>query len=115
MNSFTPDEANLALETVRPLVERMVVARRAAQKAAAALAEVEERIGGNGGGLDPDVVQGLRTARDEAVANVAAPVRELAALGVQVKDLDTGLVDFPARHPETGDEVLLCWRLGEPE
>jgi hypothetical protein len=34
---------------------------------------------------------------------------------VQVKDLDRGLVDFPARHPESGEDVLLCWELGEPE
>jgi hypothetical protein len=35
-------------------------------------------------------------------------------LGVQVKDLDEGLVDFPAVHPESGDAVLLCWRPDEP-
>ena len=34
---------------------------------------------------------------------------------MQVKDLDRGLVDFPARHPERGEDVLLCWELGEPE
>jgi hypothetical protein len=33
---------------------------------------------------------------------------------VQVKDLDEGLIDFPAKHPG-GDTVLLCWRLGETD
>ncbi len=42
-------------------------------------------------------------------------VDEIHELGVQVKDLDRGLIDFPARHPEKGDIVLLCWELGEPE
>lgn len=38
---------------------------------------------------------------------------EIQALGVLVKDLDTGLVDFPALRG--GEEVLLCWQLGEDE
>jgi len=114
MKFFTPEEANEALDEVRPLVERLVVARRAAVKASAALEEVESRIGGNGGGLDSEVVEELRATRDEAVGHVAVPARRLAELGIQVKDVDSGLVDFPARHPETGETVLLCWRLGEP-
>jgi hypothetical protein len=31
-----------------------------------------------------------------------------------VKDIDRGLVDFPALHPESGETVLLCFELGEP-
>jgi hypothetical protein len=34
-------------------------------------------------------------------------------VGVQVKDLDRGLIDFPARHPARDETVLLCWQLGE--
>jgi hypothetical protein len=44
---------------------------------------------------------------------LAHAVDELSELGVQVKDLDEGLVDFPARRGD--EEVLLCWRLGEDE
>ena len=65
-------------------------------------------IGGNGS-LDPS-----RRRLQEAVARAAAGltglVDELHELGVEVKDLDRGLVDFPARHPERGDTVLLCWQ-----
>ena len=40
-------------------------------------------------------------------------VDEIGTHGAEVKDLDTGLIDFPAlRHGET---VLLCWQLGEDE
>jgi hypothetical protein len=39
-------------------------------------------------------------------------VEEIQALGVQVKDLDSGLLDFPCAVDE--EIVLLCWKLGEP-
>jgi hypothetical protein len=98
---FTPEEANAALPEVRALVERMVEERRA--------------LVALGGSLDPSRVGELQEAVARAAGGLAGVVDELEALGVQVKDLDRGLVDFPARHPETGDPVLLCWELGEAE
>ena len=46
-------------------------------------------------------------------AALAESVARIQAAGVQVKDLDTGLLDFPSERD--GDVVLLCWRVGEPE
>ena len=40
-------------------------------------------------------------------------IEKIRALGGEVKDLESGLVDFPARRRE--EEILLCWRLGEDE
>jgi hypothetical protein len=115
MRFFTQEEANEALETVRPLVERLVEARQRLVHAAGKLEDVEGRVSGNGGGLDPDRVHELQERAAEAAADIAGLVTELEAAGVQVKDLDQGLIDFPAKHPEQGDTVLLCWRLGEDE
>jgi hypothetical protein len=112
---FTPEEANAALPEVRALVERMVEERRALVALGAELEAVQSLIGGNGGSLDPSRVGELQEAVARAAGGLAGVVDELEALGVQVKDLDRGLVDFPARHPETGDPVLLCWELGEAE
>jgi hypothetical protein len=112
---FTPEEANAALPEVRALVERMVEERRALVALGSELESVQSLIGGNGGSLDPSRVGELQEAVARAAAELAGVVDELEALGVQVKDLDRGLIDFPARHPETGDAVLLCWELGEAE
>jgi hypothetical protein len=115
MRLFTPDEANAALPDVRRLVERMVDERRALVALGDELEAVQALIGGNGGSLDPGRVGELQEAVASAAAGLAGVVDEIQELGVQVKDLDRGLVDFPARHPESGDTVLLCWELGEPD
>ncbi len=113
MRFFTEEEANAALEVVRPLVERLVDARKRLVHVAGRLEEVEGRVSGNGGGLDPERVRELQDRAAEAANDIAGLVSELEEAGVQVKDLDEGLVDFPALHPERDETVLLCWRLGE--
>ena len=115
MQLFTPEEANDALPGVRPLVERLVEERRALVAFGAELEAVQTLVAGNGGSLDPTRVGELQEAVARAAAGLAELVEEIQSLGAQVKDLDRGLVDFPARHPLSGDAVLLCWELGEPE
>jgi hypothetical protein len=109
---FTPAEANELLHVVRPIVERMVGHRRALAIATVRHARVAAKIAGNGGGVRPHEVDELRAVIDSEAAAVAACVEELQSLGLLVKDLDEGLVDFPSRIGD--EEVLLCWRLGEP-
>lgn len=110
---FTPEEANELLPEIRPLAEEMVGSRRLLAGAEARRAAVLERISGNGGDLAPSDLAELAEEVEAHATELARCVRELSALGVQVKDLDRGLVDFPALRD--GDEVLLCWQLGEEE
>jgi hypothetical protein len=110
---FTPEEANEALEQVRPLVERMVESRSALVDAQRRQAELVTRIASNGGGLAPPDVAAVAAEVQEATADLVAVVDELQGLGVLVKDLDRGLVDFPCVHRDR--EILLCWELGEDE
>ena len=110
---FTPEEANEHLAEVRPAAEELVAHRRAMAAAAGDRARFVQRIAGNGGDFDPQeprVVEEQFAREGEAAARCVA---ELERLGVLVKDLDRGLVDFPALRG--GEEVLLCWQVGEDE
>ena len=113
MRHFTPEEANEALAEVRPLVESMVAHRRAHVDALARQEELEGHIRGNGGGIPPAELAETAAEIEREARELAGVVDDLTALGVEVKDVDEGLVDFPALR---GDEtVLLCWKLGEDE
>jgi hypothetical protein len=108
---FTPAEANALLPTVRATAERMVAHRRALAVATVRHARIAGKIAGNGGGVRPHEVDELQSAIDTEAAAIVDCVEELHELGVLVKDLDEGLVDFPALRGD--EEVLLCWRVGE--
>jgi hypothetical protein len=110
---FTPAEANAHLEQVRPLAEALVAHRLAMGVAAARRAQLVQRISGNGGDFDPQEPSALEEEFKREGEAVARCVEGLEGLGVLVKDLDRGLVDFPALRD--GEEVLLCWHVGEDE
>jgi len=110
---FTPEEANALLAEVRPAAEELVGHRRAMTAAAARRAKLVQRIAGNGGDFDPQEPRTLEEEFEREGEALAQCIERLERLGVLVKDLDRGLVDFPALHD--GKEVLLCWQVGEPE
>jgi len=113
MRYFTPEEANAALAEVGPLVERMVADRRAHVEALTRQEELEGRIRGNGGDIPPATLGAVAEEVDTKARELARAIDEIAAHGAQVKDIDEGLIDFPARNG--GETVLLCWKLGEDE
>jgi len=110
---FTPSEANELLAEVRPLAESLVEHRDGMRLAAERRARLTARIAGNGGDLDPQEPGELDEQFERESQAVARAVAGLQRLGLLVKDLDRGLVDFPALH--NGEEVLLCWQVGEDE
>lgn len=77
------------------------------------LAALGERIFYSGGAMVDIKRMALRRAeREKAVQRVRDAMAEIDAIGVQVKDLDIGLLDFPCKVDD--EVVLLCWKLGEP-
>ena len=107
---FTPAEANTVLGQVRPLAERMVELRARLAQLEDEQREVVRIVAGNGSG------EGVGDARTPEFAKLARELQEvvdeLTLIGVQLKDADTGLLDFPSQRD--GEDVLLCWRVGEP-
>ena len=106
MKLFNLQEANALLPSVR----RIVASISRAHGVVTALREEAQAAGqgaadSGGGRMDG----GERYVR--ALASLAEGARELEALGVQLKDFERGLVDFPAMRD--GRVVLLCWQLGE--
>ena len=91
----------------------MVEGKRALDAAQAEADDVSTRISGNGGGLPPARLAEVDAGVSRRATELARVLEEIQALGVVVKDLDTGLVDFPSVRD--GRDVLLCWRLGEDE
>ena len=110
---FTPEEANALLAEVRPAAEELVAHRRAFTVTTARRARLAYRIAGNGGDFDPQEPRELAEQLQREAQAVVRCVERLERLGVLVKDLDRGLVDFPALR--RGEEVLLCWQVGEDE
>ena len=110
---FTPSEANEELAEIRPLVEEIVAHRREYLRLQSERQALVQRIAGNGGGIDVSALGELEEAERRERVEIARRVNAVHERGAIVKDLDTGLVDFPARLE--GEEVLLCWRLGEEQ
>jgi hypothetical protein len=115
MKHFTLSEANDVLGQVRPLAEELVERRSELATIETRAGEIRRSVAGNGGGLDAALVERLDRRRAVVAEELRRCVEEINALGVQVKDLALGLLDFPARHPDDARTVLLCWRVGEDE
>ncbi|HEY0759762.1 MAG TPA: DUF2203 domain-containing protein, partial [Acidisarcina sp.] len=112
MKTFNLEEAQLLVPVLESLLKRAVEAKTAAQEIEDGLQEVRQRIFITGGmHIDVVAIMRRRTELDALIQRARDVVSEIDAIGVQVKDLDTGLLDFPCRID--GEIVLLCWKMGE--
>jgi hypothetical protein len=112
MKTFTLDEAQSLLPVLESLLRRAIDGKQAAEEAQERLQELTRRIYLSGGmKVDVASVARDRSELDEQLKQVKETLAEIDAIGVQVKDLDTGLLDFPFRLDN--EVVLLCWRMGE--
>ncbi len=113
MKTFTIDEAQSLLPVLESLLKRAIEDRRSAQSVESDLTGLAQRIYLSGGmKVNSAAVARQRAEVEEHMKQVRESIAEIDAIGVQVKDLDSGLLDFPCRVED--EVVLLCWRMGEP-
>ena len=113
MKTFTLDEAQSLLPVLESLLKRAIEGKRSADGVESNLSGLAQRIYLAGGmRIDPASVARQRAELEAHLRQVKETVAEIDAIGVQVKDLDSGLLDFPCRIDDK--VVLLCWRMGEP-
>jgi hypothetical protein len=114
MKTFTLDEAQGLLPVLESLLKRAIDGKRAADSIEERLQELNRKIFLTGGLLvDVARVRRQRASMEQHVQRAKDSLDEIDAIGVQVKDLDTGLLDFPCEV--NGETVLLCWKMGETQ
>lgn len=106
-HQFTPQEASKLLSDIKPKVKELIERK----KVVAQLHVEVDRY--NLLGFKPAEVAEKAAMLDALVEGMTKKIEELEDLGVIVKDLDFGLVDFPAERYD--ENVMLCWRYGESE
>ena len=112
MKTFTIDEAQSLLPVLEALLKRAIDGKQAAEQVETELSDLARRIYLSGGmKVDAGTVIKQRTEMESHLKQVRETITEIDAIGVQVKDLDSGLLDFPCRLDD--QVVLLCWRMGE--
>jgi hypothetical protein len=113
MKTFTLEEAQSLLPVVESLLKRAMEGKQSAEQVDSGLSELARQIYLSGGmKVDVSRVAKMRAEMEGHLQRARESVAEIDAIGVQVKDLETGLIDFPCRLDD--DVVLLCWRMGEP-
>lgn len=112
MKTFSLDEAQSLLPVLESLLKRAIEGKRNAEEKETALQELRQRIFLSGG-MHVNVISVTRQRAEieKFVQQAKDAVEEIDSIGVQVKDLDTGLLDFPCILDS--EIVLLCWKMGE--
>jgi len=110
--TFTLDEAQSLLPVLESLLRTAIAAKKQIEEFEAEQQALQHRIFLNGGTFVDIVPLARRKAeRTKAEQRAKDALAEIDSIGVQVKDLNIGLLDFPC--DVEGEKVLLCWKLGE--
>jgi hypothetical protein len=108
--SYTMDEANALMPQVRAVLLQLAVEQR---RLDLAHEEMHRRMAENGNPQAADAASRSESLVTEISEGMRVLLEHLADLGIQVRDVEMGLVDFPADRD--GVPVWLCWRLADPQ
>jgi hypothetical protein len=112
--TFTLSEAQTLLPVLEALLRKAQAAGIRTDELESEMQQLTQRIFLSGG-MHVNVVQAARrrAERERTLQEARDTLLEIDEIGVQVKDLEKGLLDFPC--VVDGQTVLLCWKLGEKE
>jgi hypothetical protein len=102
---FTVEEANGLIPQVKMIIEQLRQGRHQLHKHRATADALAQHASGNGGGSEAGAYL------LDYSQTFARGLAQLQAMGIVLKDLERGLIDFP--HQRDGREVYLCWKYGE--
>ena len=109
---FTLVQARAALPAVGRSIREAVQAKTHYAEAEKAIQELVQRILMRGGvQVDTDAAEAWKSQLDSNAQALKSAMERIEEMGVLVKDLEVGLVDFPTLF--RGEEVYLCWRMDE--
>jgi hypothetical protein len=106
---YTVDEANALIPQVRAVILQLAVEQRRLDDAHGAMLRHLEGNGDPRSGAEADRLERQAAEIAEGMRTLLAMLEEM---GVQLRDVQMGLVDFPATRD--GRDVWLCWRLADP-
>ncbi|MCE5307726.1 MAG: DUF2203 domain-containing protein [Acidobacteriales bacterium] len=109
---FTVDQAQGLLTEITESLNRIKALHEVHKQAAEEIQETARRVVQLGGvRIDLQRLAALKNRRDSSAVHIKEALESIQSHGCVVKDLDAGLIDFPALFK--GKEVYLCWQLGE--
>jgi len=109
---FTVEEARRRLPQVEAALRDALFQKAEYQRHDWELEQMKERIRFAGGSrVNPGPILSLRAQRDGCARDFKKALERVEETGAVVKDLEIGLIDFMTRY--RGEEVCLCWKLGE--
>jgi hypothetical protein len=110
--TFTLEEAQSLLPVLESLLRNAIGGKKLMEEVEGEMQELTHRIFINGGThVDVVAVARRKAERGKAEQRAKEALAEIDSIGVQVKDIDIGLLDFPC--DVNGEIVLLCWKMGE--
>jgi len=109
---FTLEEAESLLPAIEKSLREAISSKTELEEVETALQSINQRVIMLGGVLvDRSAIYQNRLRRDQSAERLKAAIEKIQETGCLIKDLDVGLVDFPTLF--RGEEVYLCWKLGE--
>ena len=114
MKTFSLQEARTLLPVLESLLRRAIDGKKLVEEVESEFHELASRVFVNGGmSLDVQTLARRKAEQEKAIQSIKDAIAEVDSIGVQVKDLDIGLLDFPCEVQ--GEVILLCWKLGEAD